>query len=109
MKLEYPKEWFEQSADIEAGQTIGAGCPAAICSPVVDQALVDQIYARANETRFGIGTPKTELDLDAYGKPWTLETLALVLVNGFHDKYDLVSIMQAALEEISENTEIADR
>ena len=36
MKLNYPKKWFERSADIEAGQTIGAGCPAAICSEGCD-------------------------------------------------------------------------
>lgn len=28
MKMEYPKEWFERSSDIESGQTANAGCPA---------------------------------------------------------------------------------
>lgn len=44
MKLNHPKEWFERSADIEAGQTIGAGCPAAICSPV---ASVRELHGRS--------------------------------------------------------------
>jgi len=28
MKLEYPKEWFERSAEIEGTSEVGAGCPA---------------------------------------------------------------------------------
>ncbi len=32
MKLNYPKEWFERSAEIEGNAEIGAGCPAVPCS-----------------------------------------------------------------------------
>lgn len=32
MKLDYSKEWFERSAEIEGNSSVGAGCSAAICS-----------------------------------------------------------------------------
>lgn len=32
MNPNYPKEWFERSAEIEGDSSIGAGCPAATCS-----------------------------------------------------------------------------
>jgi hypothetical protein len=36
MKIHYPKEWFERSAEIEGSAEIGAGCPAVPCSPPID-------------------------------------------------------------------------
>jgi len=36
MKLEYPKEWFERSAEIEGPAEVGAGCPAVAGSPSSD-------------------------------------------------------------------------
>lgn len=32
MNLEYPKEWFERSAEIEGNSDVGVGCSAATCS-----------------------------------------------------------------------------
>jgi len=69
------------------------------------QELIDEIYRRALRTNFGCGEPETSLKLsDTYGSD-SSEHVALTLINAFHAKYDLVAIMQATIEVLSENTE----
>lgn len=67
---------------------------------IITQKEVNGIVARAKELGAGEGlTHKQGLfQLDTYGKPHDLETLAHVLVNGWHGKYELIYAMQAALE-----------
>lgn len=73
--------------------------------PVINQALVDRIVKRAAESDFGLGEGLTHknghLQLDAYAEPYTTDTLAMVLVNAYHAKYDLISVFAAAMEELT--------
>jgi hypothetical protein len=70
------------------------------------QKLVDEIYRRALKTNFGCGEPETSLKLsDTFGSE-SDENVALLLIGAFHSKYDLVAIMQATIEVLSENGEI---
>lgn len=62
------------------------------------QRFVDKIVARAQNSAMGLGDPKTTYDLSQYENP-SLESVALLLVNAHVDKYDLVSLMAAAMEE----------
>lgn len=66
----------------------------------ITQDLVDRIVARAKASPFGLGDPipgKT-YNLSLYSP--TVESLAMMLVGAHHDKYDLVSIMAAAIAEV---------
>lgn len=73
----------------------------------VTQQLVDRIVARAQNSDIGLGNPDKELK---NGKPYLisqysppdLRNLALMLVSAHTAKYDLVSIVAAALEEVYE-------
>lgn len=65
----------------------------------IDQDLVDRIVERARNSMYGLGEPHTSLSIKSY-EPKDFESLALCLVSGFHEKYDLVSIFTAAFEEI---------
>lgn len=67
------------------------------------QKLVDEIYRRAQETNFGCGEPEFPLVMkDVYASERD-EDVALMLVGAFHSKYDLVSILLATIETLSEN------
>ena len=44
MKLEYPKKWFERSAEIEGTSEVGAGCPVVPCSACGGSGLGNPIY-----------------------------------------------------------------
>ncbi len=71
----------------------------------VTQELVDEIVARARQSPYGLGEGLTHknghLKVENYAAR-NADTLALVLVSGFEDKYDLVSVFRAALEVIEE-------
>lgn len=70
-----------------------------------DQKLVNKIVKRARESQFGLeDEPHTSMDYSNYAHHNT-QSLAMILVGGFHDKYDLISIFQAAMDEIIENYE----
>lgn len=66
------------------------------------QALVDAIYAGAQKTHVGCDKPGQSLKiLDTFVEE-TPETVAMTLVNAFDDKYDLISLLQATIEILSE-------
>lgn len=68
----------------------------------VDQQLVDHIVARAQNSVMGLGNSEKRkpYDISAYDHP-DLHSLAILLVSAHHDKWDLISIVTAALEEVS--------
>ena len=68
------------------------------------QKLVDEIYRRAQNTNFGCGEPETSLKMSESFASESDEHVALMLVGAFHSKYDLVSILLATIETLSENT-----
>lgn len=74
----------------------------------ITQATVDKIITKAHRSEYGLGEGLTHkqghLKISTYGFKPTLESLALCLVNGFDDKYDLVSVFAAALEVVSEES-----
>jgi len=68
----------------------------------IDQRLVDKIVARAQNSATGLGDPEKgrhSYDLSQYANP-TLESVALLLVSAHTEKFDLVSLMAAAMEEV---------
>lgn len=71
---------------------------------IITQEIVDQIIARAKKSSYGLGEGLTHKNghnrIDQF-HPQDLEALALLLVNGYDAKYDLVSVFQAALEIIA--------
>jgi len=72
----------------------------------INQALVEKIKAKARDSELGLlGEPETPMTLDIYSPSNTSFALAMVLVGGFHEKYDLVSIVQAAIEVVQEECE----
>lgn len=79
---------------------------------VVTQLLVNEIVARAKASVWGLSEEaKTSLSLLAYEEA-NMDALALLLVNGWEAKYDLVSVFCAALrvvEEKAANVELCDR
>jgi hypothetical protein len=80
----------------------------------ITQEIVDQIIARAKKSSYGLGEGLTHKNghnkIDQY-HPQDLEALALLLVNGYDEKNDLVSVFQAALEVIAGevNTQSIDK
>lgn len=71
----------------------------------VTQEFVDRIIARAQASDYGLGEGLTHkqghLKIDQYN-PQDLNALALLLVNGYDEKYDLVSVFRAALELVAQ-------
>ena len=66
----------------------------------VTQDLINRIVERAKASNYGLsGESDNSLDISQYN-PQDLESLALLLVSGWHEKYDLVSIFAAAMIEI---------
>jgi len=69
----------------------------------IDQQVVSDIIERAKKSDYGLSeglkNKNGHLLLETYGaKPYNMEILATCLVNAYHNKYDLISIFQAALE-----------
>lgn len=69
----------------------------------VTQQLVDHIVARAQNSAMGLSDPKSSYDLKQYSEA-TFETLAMLLVTAHVEKYDLISIFAAALEEVADES-----
>lgn len=69
-----------------------------------DNQLLNRIYNRAKETEFGLQDEPRHLSFDLYGGPRDFQMLSQILIGAFHGKYDLISIMQAALEIVKEET-----
>lgn len=65
--------------------------------PQIDQRFVDHIVQRAQNSMMGLGDPKSTYSLKHYGSDF--ESVALILVNAHTAKYDLTSLMLAAMEE----------
>jgi hypothetical protein len=76
----------------------------------IDQALVDKIILRARLSEYGLSPgldhKQGHLKIDGYERQ-DLGALALLLVDGFDEKYDLVSVFKAALETVAEELEEA--
>ncbi len=70
------------------------------------QADVDKIVARAKElgASKGLSYKQGHLRLSTYSEPHGAEALAMLLVNGWHGKYDLIYATQALIEFLSPNT-----
>lgn len=66
---------------------------------MVTPAFVRRIIDRAAGSMMGLGKPKVEYSLDKYADH-TFEAVALLLVDAHETKYDLVSLMWAAMEEV---------
>lgn len=66
----------------------------------IDQRFVDRIIARAQKCAMGLGEPKSGYDLNTYADA-SLESVALLLINSHEEKYDLVSLVWAAMEEVA--------
>ena len=71
--------------------------------PALDyQTIVDEAVRRAHATRSSMGDQQQSLRiLDTYSDK-TSETAALALVNAYHLKYDMVSLMQVLIDMIQE-------
>jgi len=71
----------------------------------ITQRLVDHIIQRAQNSAMGLGNPDkpNAYDLSNYDHP-TFESLAILLISAHYDKYDLVSICCAAMEEVYKAT-----
>lgn len=65
----------------------------------IDQDLVNKILDRARESPYGLGEPEVSMEIKHYTPD--IDGLALILVNNFHSKYDLVSVFAAAMKELS--------
>lgn len=69
---------------------------------IIDQRFVDRIITRAQNSLMGLDAPDkpNAYDLSNYSEPHTIENVALLLVGAHFSKYDLVSLMAAAMEEV---------
>ena len=68
----------------------------------INQELVDRILQRARDSKFGIDEePERKIEISNYC-PQNEEMLALCLVSGFYQKYDLVSVFAATIEILQE-------
>lgn len=94
------------------GQHTVGDCPAAPPPPppapssafVVTQRLVDHIVARAQNSVCGLGNPDKPgkaYSISQYDPP-NLHALAMLIVGAHFDKWDIISIVTAALEEVAD-------
>lgn len=80
----------------------------------ITQELVDRIIKRAKASDFGLsdglGYKHGHLDIKQYAQQ-DLTALAVLLVNGYDAKHDLISVFAAALHELTScnHTELAQR
>lgn len=76
---------------------------------IVTQDLVNEIVRRAKASAVGLHQePMTSLRITQYEEP-CIESLAMMLVSAWEEKYDLVSVFSAAMSVIQEkaaNSEI---
>lgn len=71
---------------------------------VVTQDLVNEIIARAKASRWGLDDAKCETSLAHYADE-DEHALAMILVNGWEAKYDLVSLFSAAIAVVNEKAQ----
>jgi hypothetical protein len=62
------------------------------------QKIVDEIFLRAMSSRYGCGNPDNSLILESFTGENSADAAARTIINAFRDKYDLVSLLQAAIE-----------
>jgi hypothetical protein len=56
----------------------------------------------------GLGDPdkgRRSYDLEQYARPWDMQTLSMLLIGAHFAKWDLISLMAAALDIVSEDAE----
>lgn len=70
----------------------------------ITQRTVERIVARAQNSDFGLDDPDKPSGCYriAHYEPQDLRALAMLIVSAHHAKYDLISIVWAALEEVAE-------
>ena len=73
------------------------------------QKLIDEIYSRAQKTNFGCGEPEQSLVVKEACMGEGADAKAMTLINAFHNKYDLISILQATLEILEESQNGVDK
>ena len=71
------------------------------------QQLVEEILRRAKDTNFSCGDPEQSTEVLKTHTQTSNEALAMTLVGAFHAKYDLVSILQATLDILTETQRAA--
>lgn len=76
---------------------------------IITQEDVDEIIRRARESHYGLGEglsyKQHHLEISMY-EPQDLDALALLLINGWDGKYDLISAVAAALKVVAEKAAI---
>lgn len=95
--VEQVGDYLTRSAPVERSRAVA-----------VTQDLVNEIIRRAENSCYGLDAAKCSTSLDQYSQH-DLETLALILVNGWEAKYDLVSVFYAALSIIDEARDSGQR
>ena len=80
-------------------------CSELVLRPVVvTQDLVNEIITRAKASRWGLDDAKCETSLAHYADE-DEHALAMILVNGWEAKYDLVSLFAAAIAVVNEKAQ----
>jgi hypothetical protein len=73
----------------------------------ITQDTLNRIVALAKKSDFGLGNGLTHknghLQMSIYGEQ-NLETLAMAIVNAYDEKYDLISIVAAALQIVAKDS-----
>lgn len=72
--------------------------------PTYTQKDVDSIVKRAKElgAEDGCTYKNGHLKLNIYAKPHDAMVLSMLIINGWHDKYDLIAATQALIEFLEE-------
>jgi hypothetical protein len=65
------------------------------------QATVSRILERGRKSAFVLDPPERPIRMSDYS-PETTQTLAIALVSAYHEKYDLISVLWAAMDEAYE-------
>ena len=65
----------------------------------INQTLVNKILDRARESSYGLGEPEVSMEIKHYTSD--IDGLTLLLISGFHSKYDLVSVFAVAMKELT--------
>ena len=68
--------------------------------------FIEKVRARAESSDFGLHEKRTPRSINQI-HPKNSSALAMALVGSYHEKYDLISIMAALVDEITESNDIA--
>lgn len=71
---------------------------------LVCQRTIDRIVARAQNSAIGLGNPEKDRAYDLSRYSPSLESIAILLVGAHFEKYDLVALLHAVMEEFSEHS-----